>query len=361
MKVMIYVLLMLGTFVQTDAQELLNKGKFSGLMFGDYFYNISRDSEIANLSNVASGGEKDLNGFQFRRIYFTYDYNISEKFSTRFRLEADQEANTSNGKIGVFVKDAYLEWNDIFAGSSLIFGIAPTPAFAVSESFWGNRFLEKTIMDLRGIVSSRDISISLKGRLDNEGIFNYWLMFGNGSGNRPEIDKYKRYYAHVEVKPTKNISATLYADWKARPKIENPNNSAETLTNHDLTYALFLGYKEKRKYSLGVEGFLTQRQNGNINQSSIKDRNGFGVSFFGSYTVIENISLVGRFDRFDPNANSDIEGDSRNWFLFGLKYSPVERVTISPNVFIETYESLPNGKQVESSITARLTFYFTFL
>ena len=358
---MIHLLLMFGLFAQTGAQEFLNKGKFSGLMFGDYFYNVSRDSEISNILDVANGGEKDLNGIQFRRIYFTYDYNISEKFSTRFRLEADQEANTSNGKIGVFVKDAYLEWNDIFDGSSLIFGIAPTPAFNVSESFWGNRFLEKTIMDLRGIVSSRDISISLKGRLDKEGIFNYWLMFGNGSGNRPELDKYKRYYAHVEVKPTKNISATLYADLKARPSIENPNNNSETLTNHDLTYALFLGYREKGKYSLGVEGFLTQRQNGIINQSSIKDRNGFGVSVFGSYTVYEKISLVGRFDRIDPNSNSDFKGDSRNWFLFGLNFSPVERVTISPNVIIETYEALPDGSKVEDSITARLTFFFTFL
>ena len=36
------------------------KGKISGLMFGDYFYNIARDSAVANgsLSNVATGGAK---------------------------------------------------------------------------------------------------------------------------------------------------------------------------------------------------------------------------------------------------------------------------------------------------------------
>ena len=31
------------------------------------------------------------------------------------------------------VKDAYLQWNNIFSGSNLIFGLSPTPAFDVSE------------------------------------------------------------------------------------------------------------------------------------------------------------------------------------------------------------------------------------
>ena len=50
------------------------------------------------------------------------------------------------------VKDAWLKWKNIFSGSDLIFGISPTPAFDVSEGAWGHRYLEKTIMDLDGIV-----------------------------------------------------------------------------------------------------------------------------------------------------------------------------------------------------------------
>ena len=40
--------------------------KFSGLMFGDYFYNAAQNN----------GANRDLNGFQFRRIYITTDYKI---------------------------------------------------------------------------------------------------------------------------------------------------------------------------------------------------------------------------------------------------------------------------------------------
>lgn len=346
------------------AQEVTNKGRISGYMFGDYFYNVSRDSAISSLSNVVNGGKKDLNGVQLRRIYFTYDYDISESFTTRFRLEADQVSNTSDGKIGVFVKDAYLQWKNIFKGSDFIFGIQPTPAFEVSEGVWGNRFLEKTIMDLRGIVSSRDLAVTLKGEIDSEGIFKYWLMIGDGSGNKPETDKYKRFYAHIQYTPIKQLTATLYADLKARPKIDDPtsaSNPPATVANNDLTYALFLGYKEKDAHAFGVEGFLNPRQNGMVKNGELKDRTGMGLSAFASYNLSKELAAAGRFDYYDPNTDSDAKGDSRNWFIFSLNYKPDEKVTISPNVVIETYESIPNGRSIDASITPRITLFYTFL
>lgn len=345
-------------------QEILNKGRISGYMFGDYFYNVSRDTGISSLSNVVNGGKKDLNGLQLRRIYFTYDYDISESFVTRFRLEADQVSNTNDGKIGVFVKDAYLLWKNIFKGSDFIFGIQPTPAFEVSEGIWGNRFLEKTILDLRGIVSSRDLAASLKGKIDGEGIFKYWLMIGNGSGNKPETDKYKRFYVHLQFSPIKQFSATLYADLKARPNIEDPTsttNPPAKIANNDLTYALFFGYKEKDAYTIGVEGFLNTRQNGMISNGILRDRTGLGLSVFGSYYFSKEISAVGRFDYYDPNTDSESEGDSRNWFIFSVNYKLDEKVIISPNVLIETYESIPDGNNIDASITPRITFFYTFL
>ena len=110
--------------------------KLSGLMFGDYFYNL----------DAMDAAEKDVHGLQFRRIYVTTDYTINSTFSTRFRLEADQAALSSNGKISVFVKDAYLKWKGVFSGSDLVVGMSPTPAFAVSEEAWGYRALEKTTL-----------------------------------------------------------------------------------------------------------------------------------------------------------------------------------------------------------------------
>ena len=140
-------------------------GKISGQFFVDYFYNITRDGRFDNFDDTAVDGLKDLNGFLLRRASLNYDKNISEKFSARFRLEADSKSNSSNNKLSVFIKDASLKWKNIFSGSDLILGIQPTPSFDVSEKYWGYRSLEKTIQDLRGFVPSRDFGIALRGKI----------------------------------------------------------------------------------------------------------------------------------------------------------------------------------------------------
>lgn len=168
-------------------------------------------------------------------------------------------------------------------------------------------------MDLRGIIPSRDIAVGLKGKIDSDGIFRYWVMIGNGSGNSSESDKYKRFYAHLQYTPIKQFTATLYADLKARPNINDPSSTSNppaTVANNDLTYALFLGYREKDAYSFGLEGFLNPRQNGMLSNGTLKDRNGLGISAFASYNFSKELAVVGRYDYYDPNTDSDIKGDN---------------------------------------------------
>jgi len=338
-----------------------NSGKISGYMFGDYFYNISRDAGHDSLTNTALNGEKDFNGFQFRRIYFTYDYRISEKFDTRFRLEADQSGNTSNGKIGVALKDAYIKWKNIFIGSDLVVGLQPGPAFEISELVWGYRSLEKTIMDLRGIVPSRDLAVSLKGKIDNTGNINYWVMIGNGNGNSPENDKYKRFYGHLYFKPAENFHITVYGDLKARPSLKI--NSA-SLNNNDITSALLVGYIDKDIFCVGAEGFLQMRENGSVKNSTsgpdYQTKNAMGISAFGSYNFSSLLGAVVRFDFFDSDTDPGSKGDMRNYYVFSLVFKPDALVSIMPNVLVETYESVA-GNSYEASVTGRITFYYNFL
>ncbi|GAB4138963.1 MAG: hypothetical protein Fur0015_10120 [Ignavibacteriales bacterium] len=357
----LFLVLVIFTTGTSFAQEILSKGKFSGYMFGDYFYNAQRDERIDLMKNVANVGKKDFNGFQFRRIYFTYDYTISEKFSSRFRLEADQAANTNNGKIGVAVKDAYLNWKNVLPGNDIIFGLQPTPAYEISERLWGNRFLEKTILDLRGIVSSRDLGISAKGKLTGDGLLKYWIMIGNNSSNAPETDKYKRFYVHLQFSPTKNLSATIYADLKSRKEIVSSLDSKVKLSNNDLTYSLFVGYKEDNQFSAGFEIFQNKRLNDFVINNKYFNRDQLGFSVFGTYNFKTDLALVFRYDYFNPNLHKDFKGDSRNYFVFGMNYKADEKVIISPNLLIETYEKIPGQNDFITSVTPRITFYYYFL
>jgi hypothetical protein len=354
------------------------QGKFSGYMFGDYFYNIARDTSFQGTKppgNAAVGGQKDLQAFQFRRIYFTYDNDISEQFTTRFRLEADQSALTGNGKITTYVKDAYLTWKNIFSGSNLTFGIQPTPAYDISEAAWGYRSLEKTIMDLRGIIPSRHLGLSLRGKLDDAGMFNYWLLIANNSnstsvpnGSSTFTDRFKRFSLLFHVKPVKNFQFTLYGDYRGLAAINDPTSTTvprATVSNSTMTGAAFVGYNEPDKFNLGVEGFLQSQANGMKDPSSsigaLKSLSARGLTIYGLANVATDIALLARFDYFDPNTDASVTGDVRNYLIGGLVYKPHKNVSIIPNLLVETYQDLPNGHSISASVTGRVTLYYIFL
>ncbi len=351
------------------------QGKFSGYMFGDYFYNVARDTSFRSTGQkyAAIGGQKDLQAFQFRRIYFTYDNDISEKFTSRFRLEADGSALTSNGKITTFVKDAYLKWKNIFAGSDLIFGLQPTSAYEISEGVWGYRSLEKTIMDLRGIVPSRELGISLRGKLA-ENLANYCVTLSNNStsssipnGTVADNDKFKRYSVQFQVMPTKEWQFTAYGSILARPNtnaLKSTTSPPATVGNNTTNLALFAGYNQKDIFTIGVEGFLSTTANAipNSDTTGLAAANTLGLSLFGTANLTPELVAIGRYDYFDPNTDSRYKGDLRNYVILGLAYKADKNVQIIPNVQYESYQSLPNGgRSIDASVTARITFYYVFL
>ncbi|MFA6455629.1 MAG: hypothetical protein WCW40_02315 [Bacteroidota bacterium] len=336
--------------------------KFSGFMFGDFFYNVTRDTSLGSLANVSNGGVKDLNGFQFRRIYLTYDNEISSTFSSRFRLEGTTGAP--------FIKDAYLKWSGIVSGSDLIFGIQPSPSFEVAESYWGFRSVEKTILDLRGIAPARDFGVSMKGKIIADGMVNYWILVGNNSSIGAETDKYKRVYAHIDLKPIDRFRVTVYADYKMQAQINDPASTTspkKTLGNNVLTSSLFLGYAEKGSYSVGAEGFVQLSDHGYIHGSApvvVEDKTALGVSLFGNYTLSADLTIIGRYDYFDPNTTSAANTDVRQLLIAGASWNIDKNVSIIPNLEVETYEKVQSGsgkRSVDPSITGKITLYYIFL
>jgi len=352
MKKIYTISIMLVLFAAINfAQEVKDKVKFSGLMFGDYFYNIS---------NV-DGNQQNLNGFQFRRIYFTADIAVAESFDARFRTETDQSANsnTGGGKLGVMVKDAYLKWKGIFSGSDLVLGISPTPAFDISENAWGYHSLEKTIMDLNGIVSSRDFGVDLKGKIINDGTVNYWIKIANNSSNGPESDKYKRYYALVQVKPVDGLQATVYYDYAAKADVNDAFDKTSK-PNNVFVAAVFLNYQLKSDFAFGFEAFSRNIQNGYKTTGALIDQKTMGFSLWAWVSLVDNFRLVARYDSYDPN--TDLDNDKTTLLLAGLDYKIAKNVSIIPNVEIFTPQTVTNtnGSTASSNLQGRVTVAFTF-
>ncbi len=357
------------------------QSKFSGYMFGDYFYNVARDTAFRSgaapfTKGAAVGGQKDLQAIQIRRIYFTYDNDISEMFTSRFRLESDATAGSKetdvNGKVTVFVKDAYLMWKNVFSGSNLIFGFQPSNAFDISETAWQYRSLEKTIMDLRGIIPSRVLGIGLKGKLIESGTVNYWLTFANNTGTaaangtNASTDKYKRYSLNLQFLPTKEFQITVLGDYLAKPQVNDfPVSGAPpaTVGNSVMTGALFAGYTEKDRFNVGVEGFYRTQANGQKNSdgTALTSLNTMGVTVYGEVNLSPECVAIARYDYYDPNTLSTIKGDASSYIIAGLSYKPDKNVQIIPNAQIELYQAPTGGTAPSASVTGRVTFYYVFL
>jgi hypothetical protein len=336
-----------------NSQDL--SGKISGQVFFDYFYNVSRDAGYSSLENKAISGDKDMNGFQFRRIFFTYDKEISDKLSFRFRLEANQKALASDKSISVFVKDAYLKYSNIFEGSDIYLGIQPTIGYEISEASWGYRGLEKTQMDLRGYLPSRDMGITLRGKIDGEGMFNYAVQYGNSSDVYVDGDRYKRISANVHIKPFQNFNLTLYGEKNFKVNEQDGIN-----------VSLFTGYNEKDKLSFGVEGFFASQSKSYTkpNDTVPSAQNALGISVFAYYFFLPELGAIARYDYFDPNTDETSKGDSRNYFIAGITWKAAKNLQIIPNIQYEMYEkvSSPTAADVtyDPSLNARITLIYSY-
>jgi len=328
--------------------------KISGQIFGDYFYNISKN-KLQPSGNIYLTGAKDSSAFQIRRVNLTTDFDVSSKFTARFRLEVDQTATKSPDKTTSYVKDAYLKWKEIFSGSDIIMGIQPTPTYEVADLVWGHRYIEKNLADIYKLVSSRDLGVALKGKIISDGSLSYTLLVGSNTGVSPESDSYRRYYSQILYKPIDKLFLNISADWIPAPK-------SGTKTKNKFLADIFAGYVDKDLFSAGVEFNFNNEQNGFTTLTNTESKQAIGISAFGSYYITSDFGLFARYDIFNPNIsdNNAAKGDGRTILFAGLDYKADKTVTISPNIIMETYEKSVAGVEYKSSLTGRITFNVLF-
>lgn len=328
------------SFAQKSEDEA--GGKFSGYMFGDYYYNIQHHNPDI----------KDQNGFWFRRIYFTYDYIIGSGFSTRLRLEMHNNGDYEDSKIIVpFVKDAYLAYE--FSKQKAYFGIAPPPTFELIEKIWGYRSVERTPLDEQRMASSRDFGIGMKGQFDSKGKFRYHVMIGNSAGTKQDVDKDKSFMASLSYWVTEGIVFQIYGDRAER----------NGLTNTYIGQA-FLGYISDKLHG----GLQYSKQVLKTKDTHSDNINLSVLSFFLTGNIFKKIKLFGRVDRmFEPNPfGGDIAysptDTTSSFFLFiaGIDFQVVKDVSIMPNIQYVKYDANDEGITPSNDLYARLTFFWRF-
>jgi hypothetical protein len=336
----------------TQTEPDFPRGRISGYMFGDAYYNVagdpvhtyvgSADLGKPNIDGAPNIG-KDLNGFQVRRVYFQLDNDLSVKFATRFRLEMDGKELTSGGKLGVFVKNAYLQAKNVVPRGNFFFGEINTPTFENSEEFWQYRSIEKTIADFRGIASSSDLGVELKGYADGGHKVGYSAMIGDGQGQKPETNRYKRMYLSVPLNPVRDFKIEPYVDYEW-----GVAGADKAL------YKVFAGY-EFKKAAIGGEA-VDQVAHSRV----LPNTEARGFSVFARAMPSPTLGAFVRADRWQPNTRLDNRID-QDLLIGGIDWQPYKDVHIMPNV--ESLQYRAKGTAVAPAhhdTQARITFYYKF-
>lgn len=319
-----------------------NSPKFSGVVFGDY-YNMAvhHDSSLSG-----------SNGFWFRRIHFTYDHDINDDFSVRLRFEVASPGDFSKKSttMNAFIKDAYLKYK-ISAFHEAYLGISASPTFGIIDKTQGYRFLEKSPLDLQRWASSRDCGLAFMGKLNQTGTLKYHFFFGNGEGEKTEIDEGKKVSLAVSAFPTECLILEAYVDWYDKTNVSDW-----------YTYHAFAAWKTKTT-TISLLGATQIRKN----DGGGEYRMDLGSLFF-SHFFSQNWGAVVRVDRmFDPNPDAQkiaylsLDPIQKSTLVIaGIDYLPAKGIHFTPNVEMVFYDEKSPGNKDDKDIVPRFTFSYSF-
>ena len=340
-KILLLPLLLIAIYAQ---------GNFSGVTYFDYTYDLTKDA-----TNDA--------GFGLKRVYFTYQQEISENVSYKFQTDVgqldigdfdddDQLAGTKKTQFVAYLKKAQLDWKT--SCGKLTFGMQGMNIFNVTEKTWGFRFLEKSAMDLNKFSSSADMGIGYSGIFNN---LNYSFMYTNGSGyKKSETDKHKKISAQF-VYGQKNLSKKDGFNIGTSFSME-PYNYTDTdlnVSTKNKTLMAFYGGYAGNGLRIGAE-FDTHIDDGTDITQQI-------IAGYVNYKISDKINILGRVDMFDPwtesiddldTAGTNEEKDSQTNIIAGFNYIPAKGLTITPNVRMSVPE------EGDTTTLLMLNFEFKF-
>jgi len=287
-KILIFIIIAVSSY---SAENI----KFSGLGYFEYSYSSEENNEVSN-------------SFEFNRIYFTFEKNMSDKLSYKFQTDVGRKSD--NGRLEVYIKNAKVDWKtDI---GKFVIGLQGMNLFPVQEKTWGYRSIEKSAMDKNKFASSAAMGLGYYNAFND---LSFSVLITNGAGyKKPENDPFKKLSANINYGPNKlnskdgiNIGGSF--------TFEPYDNESDT--ESVFVTSLYTGYA-KSKIRVGAE--WDQLTN------SIEDDPTQILSLYSNISIHNKVHLYGRIDHLE---NTDYESD---YIIIGLAYEPEKGLTIMPNL-----------------------------
>lgn len=343
------IVLLLGIIMVTINSKA-SETKVSGRLYSYWMMDLSDYADNAN-------------EFGLSRAYVTVKSKLSDY--TSVRITTDLRKTTGFNGYSIILKYGYLDWTPKFGNNNLKFrfGLQPTQYIDYMNKLWRRRYLEKTVSDFRGFLTTSDFGAGLFINLGKKGKFgsvaiNVWN--GTKYTDITEKNKYKDLSGFILLKPfTSNVS---FERTKLVGQYYLGTQNLEILTSMDvadydrkiLSLGGILGYRNT--VDIGIDLNWNTEAMG----PSVPDITESGLSFFGTFyfrdlaeasSFISTLNLFGRVDLYDPDTDTD--NDAQTTFFGGVETVPVKGFKASVNFRTVNFE--------DDTIVSKTYLYFNTL
>ena len=351
MSLVFLIVLAIGLLpVLAQAQFKPGTGEIKGYMIAEW-YTIAGHN-----TGKEDGGIEGKRGLWLRRIYFTYNNQISETVKMRFRIEMNSPPFQSNTLVP-FVKDAWIDFK-LGAGVHLKAGILDPPIYTILENIWGYRSLEKTPLDLYKWTSTRDFAVGLYGGQK----FKWGGYLGQGSSTKGEVDNGKKIYLHFDY-GYKGFNIALNGHYENRKEIID-----EFLIHPFVSYTADWG-RVCLEYAYRDEKIKPEEDDEKTYKYNV-------VSAFIVWTAIKKIDLILRYDKnwgngYYENWKGSAAGyvpfadySEPSFFIGAISWNATNNVWLIPNIKYATYADPKEGGKIEekpdNDLYVNVTLWFKF-
>jgi len=289
------------------------EGKIGGVTYFDY-------------SNTEETSE-----FNLKRQYFGYGGDVSDQVSFNILFDVGRN-DTIDTRLSAYLKKAQINYKSSLGKFN--FGLIGMNTYAVQESNWGYRFIEKSAIDENKFSSTADLGVGFsRSLIDN---LNLSLLFVNGEGfKKPQGDKYHK-IAFNATYGESNLNKNDGYNGGLVYTTENTDTTAATMTS------LFGGFA-----GMGL------RLGGEYDMLTIGSVESNIISVSANYAVRDKIDIFARYDMVDDNDDANKNG--KNYLVAGIVLTCDGGISVAPNMRNTSYE---NGSESETEYKVNFQFKF---
>lgn len=308
-----------------------------------------------------SAGADHYSAFELTRSYLTATSDINEQ--TSVRVTVDLRSTSGYGGYDIVLKYGYVDWKPKFSEQMAFrLGLQQTMYIDLMSKLWNRRYLEKTVGDLNGFLTTSDLGASANVTFGESkmAVLNLALFNGTSYTSVTDLNKQKDLNAVLSLKPAQNNpdfknSAILGQIYWGTQNVDfsgglDPDDYRKSL----VSIGGILDYTDR--FSFGADFNWESLDDGAANpQIDASAHSLFATYLLGRHakegSLMHNLNLFGRVDLVDPNG--DVSDDGETYTILGVECVTSANIKTSVNLRLVSYE--------DSAISGLSLLYFNSL